>query len=271
MNSRVPWRVQSAARIGLFVSVIRRVPSSLERLDSSLKGVRLFSSGLTPRVSRLHLGALAACFVAASFWVAFVAKGQTGHSRGVAKQSAQEQSQNSSSASDLRARQDAQAPEAGQPHQTGQSQPAPYKPIPRYRMLTLKDEQAIVKAARGHNADDTDVRDCSHTVHQIYEAAGYEYPYASSFDLYRGTANFVRVTHPQPGDLIAWPGHVGIVLNAKRHSFYSLVSTGLEAQDYRGRYWRGRGHPRFYRYIVERPAPSQRPEENLAPARAQQR
>jgi len=36
-----------------------------------------------------------------------------------------------------------------------------------------------------------------------------------------------------------------------RHSFYSLVSTGLEAQNYEGTYWRSRGRPRFYRYKVE--------------------
>jgi hypothetical protein len=35
------------------------------------------------------------------------------------------------------------------------------------------------------------------------------------------------------------------------HSFYSLVRTGLEAQDYRGAYWTARGRPRFYRYKVE--------------------
>jgi len=119
-------------------------------------------------------------------------------------------------------------------------------------MLSLKEEGAIVKAAWTHSAAEGVAQDCSHTVHQIYLDAGYDYPYASSFDLYRGTPSFVRVTHPQPGDLIAWPGHVGIVLSAKRHSFYSLVTTGLEAQDYRGAYWRGRGHPRFYRYILER-------------------
>jgi hypothetical protein len=59
------------------------------------------------------------------------------------------------------------------------------------------------------------------------------------------------VRHPQPGDLIVWPGHVGIVLKPLEHSFYSLVSTGLEAQNYEGTYWRSRGRPRFYRYKVE--------------------
>jgi hypothetical protein len=85
----------------------------------------------------------------------------------------------------------------------------------------------------------------------MYLNAGFEYPYASSFDLYAGNENFVRVRKPQPGDLIAWPGHVGIVLDPSEHSFYSLVSTGLEAQNYEGAYWKSRGRPRFYRYKVE--------------------
>lgn len=60
--------------------------------------------------------------------------------------------------------------------------------------------------------------------------------------------------NPHPGDLIAWPGHVGIVVDPLQHSFYSLVRTGLEAQDYRSGYWRSRGIPRFYRYKVEQGA-----------------
>jgi hypothetical protein len=125
-------------------------------------------------------------------------------------------------------------------------------PASKFRPLSLKEERAIVKAAWEHTTSEGGIRDCSHIVQQIYSAAGYDYPYASSFELYRGTEHFIRVKNPQPGDLIAWPGHVGIVLNAKQHSFYSLVSTGFEAQDYRGAYWRGRGRPRFYRYIMER-------------------
>ncbi|PYT45171.1 MAG: hypothetical protein DMG47_09010 [Acidobacteria bacterium] len=94
-------------------------------------------------------------------------------------------------------------------------------------------------------------QDCSHLVHQAYLNAGFEYPYASSFELYAGDENFERVRHPQPGDLIVWPGHVGIVLEPTEHSFYSLVSTGPEAQNYEGLYWKSRGRPRFYRYKVE--------------------
>src|SRR5437762_1044695 len=59
--------------------------------------------------------------------------------------------------------------------------------------------------------------DCSHLVHAIYERAGFSYPYASSSDLYDGTDDFQRVTHPQPGDLIVWSGHVGIVVNPAQH------------------------------------------------------
>jgi hypothetical protein len=119
------------------------------------------------------------------------------------------------------------------------------------RLLSAPEGKAIVSAALGQDQGSSGAQDCSHVVHQIYVDAGFEYPYASSFDLYAGNENFERVRHPQPGDLIAWPGHVGIVLEPAEHSFYSLVSTGLGAQNYEGPYWRSRGKPRFYRFKVE--------------------
>lgn len=119
------------------------------------------------------------------------------------------------------------------------------------RLLSAPEGKAIVSAALEQDQVSSGAQDCSHLVHQIYVDAGFEYPYASSFDLYAGNENFARVRHPQPGDLIAWPGHVGIVLEPAEHSFYSLVSTGLEAQNYEGPYWRSRGRPRFYRFKVE--------------------
>ncbi len=119
------------------------------------------------------------------------------------------------------------------------------------RLLNVPEGRAIVSAAMEQDQVASGAHDCSHVVHQIYVDAGFEYPYASSFELYAGNENFARVRHPQPGDLIAWPGHVGIVLEPAEHSFYSLVSTGLEPQNYEGPYWRSRGTPRFYRYKVE--------------------
>lgn len=119
------------------------------------------------------------------------------------------------------------------------------------RLLSAAEGRAIVDAARDQDQPARGAQDCSHLVHQTYLDAGFEYPYASSFELYAGSDNFERVGRPQPGDLIVWPGHVGIVLEPLQHSFYSLVSTGLETQNYEGAYWKSRGRPRFYRYKVE--------------------
>ena len=120
-----------------------------------------------------------------------------------------------------------------------------------FRLLSAKEGRAIVDAARDEDQAVRGAQDCSHVVHEIYLRAGFEYSYASSFDLYAGNENFERVRNSQPGDLIVWPGHAGIVVDPLQHSFYSLVSTGPEAQDYEGSYWRSRGRPRFYRYKVE--------------------
>jgi hypothetical protein len=123
------------------------------------------------------------------------------------------------------------------------------------RLLTAEEGRTIVDAARDQDQSARGAQDCSHVVNQTYLSAGFEYPYASSFELYAGNENFERVRYSQPGDLIVWPGHAGIVVNPLQHSFYSLVSTGLEAQDYEGSYWRSRGRPRFYRYKVENAEP----------------
>jgi hypothetical protein len=118
------------------------------------------------------------------------------------------------------------------------------------RLLTVSEGRSIVDAAWEGDQPKRGTQDCSHVVHQIYLNAGYEYSYASSFDIYAGIENFKRVKTPQLGDLITWPGHVGIVVDPLQHSFYSLVHSGWEAQDYEGTYWRSRGRPRFYRYKV---------------------
>lgn len=118
------------------------------------------------------------------------------------------------------------------------------------RLLNAREGHSIADAAREQNELTEGTLDCSHVVYQIYRIAGFEYPYASSFDIYAGNESFQRVKTPQAGDLIVWPGHIGIVLDPAEHSFYSLVSTGLEAQNYEGHYWKSRGRPRFYRYRI---------------------
>ena len=133
-----------------------------------------------------------------------------------------------------------------------QAGPLPQEPgpSPSAQLLTAKQGRAIVNAAREHDQPARGTQDCSHLVHEIYVRAGFAYPYASSFDLYAGSGGFERVKNPQPGDLIVWPGHAGIVFDSKQHIFYSLVSSGLDAADYEGPYWKSRGKPRFYRYAV---------------------
>jgi hypothetical protein len=131
-----------------------------------------------------------------------------------------------------------------------QTDPAAPKAAPTVRLVTAKQGHAIVDAALDIDASTPGAQDCSHLVHQIYSLAGYDYPYASSFDLYAGHPKFRRVRYPQAGDLVAWPGHVGIVLEPRQHTFYSLVRSGLQAEDYQEPYWRSRGRPRFYRYVA---------------------
>jgi hypothetical protein len=121
---------------------------------------------------------------------------------------------------------------------------------PNTRFLSVAEGRAITEVVPEEDQPGHGAQDCSHLVHEAYRNAGFDYPYASSFELYAGHESFGRVRNPQAGDLVVWPGHVGIVLDPREHSFYSLVSTGLEAQDYYGPYWKSRGRPRFYRYRV---------------------
>jgi hypothetical protein len=137
------------------------------------------------------------------------------------------------------------------PSAGAQTPTAAQAPKPAWRLLTTQEGRSIVDAAWAQEQPASVTQDCSHLIHHVYKDAGFEYRYDSSFELYSGNENFVRVKFPHPGDLIVWPGHVGIVVDPPQHSFFSLVSTGLEEQDYEGPYWKSRGRPRFYRYKVQ--------------------
>jgi hypothetical protein len=123
-------------------------------------------------------------------------------------------------------------------------------------LLGAEEGLAIVDVALEQVAPVEDGSDCSHVVHAIYASAGHAYPYAPSADIYSGNENFVRVRHPRAGDVIAWWGHLGIVMDPAQHSFYSLVRTGLKEQNYESAYWRSRGQARFYRLRVRASAPT---------------
>jgi hypothetical protein len=114
----------------------------------------------------------------------------------------------------------------------------------------MREGEIIVNAAWERERQTASKPDCSHLVHEVYSLAGYPYPYADSFDLYIGTKGFVRVVKPQPGDLIVWRGHVGIVVDPGEHSFYSSVTSGIRTEFYDAPEWKARGQARFYRYAA---------------------
>jgi cell wall-associated NlpC family hydrolase len=120
----------------------------------------------------------------------------------------------------------------------------------RVRLVTRAQGHQILQGISALQSPVVDGSDCSHLVHGIYAQAGFPYDYASSRDLYFGAEGFFRVRSPQAGDLVVWLGHVGIVTDPKHHAFFSSVSDGPAVQAYNSRYWRSRGKPRFYRYVL---------------------
>jgi len=119
----------------------------------------------------------------------------------------------------------------------------------RERTVTRTEGREIVRVAMDSRHVPRSRYDCSHFVHGTYQRAGFPYTYASSTELYEGDAEFRRVNRPQPGDLAVWPGHAGIVVDPARHSFLSVLHNGPGVDRYDSKYWRGRGHPRFFRYV----------------------
>lgn len=119
------------------------------------------------------------------------------------------------------------------------------------RALSRREGLALRDFALAQPANLESKPDCSHLMHQTFAAAGLEYPYANSFDIYSGIPQFRRVKSPQPGDLIVWRGHVGLVVDPGEKSFYSSLGSGIQTDQYDNRYWRRRGTPRFYRYLTD--------------------
>ena len=115
--------------------------------------------------------------------------------------------------------------------------------------ITGEEGLAVLAVALKSHTRPGPKSDCSHLVHAIYERAGFPYAYVSSADLYTGIAEFRRVFRPQPGDLVVWPGHVGVAVNPAQSSFFSALRSGQGVESYDSAYWKERGRPRFFRYV----------------------
>ena len=137
------------------------------------------------------------------------------------------------------------------PPRTTPSQPRVSAAHPRKpdRALSPDEGLSVIAAALDSKVRRDGGPDCSHLVHAIYERAGFRYAYANSDDLYDGVEGFRHVWQPQPGDVIVWRGHAGIVVRPSRHVFFSFLTAGPGISDYQSSYWISRGVPRFYRYV----------------------
>jgi hypothetical protein len=114
--------------------------------------------------------------------------------------------------------------------------------------MNASEGLSVIGAALETRGNGLSRLDCSHLVHTVYERAGFPYSYASSSDLYAGIDEFQSITRPHAGDLVVWPGHVGIVVNPAESTFFSSLRTGIGVESYSSGYWKERGAPRFYRY-----------------------
>jgi hypothetical protein len=117
------------------------------------------------------------------------------------------------------------------------------------RLLTRAEGVALANRALEYSASSPRL-DCSHLVHEVLSTTGLAYPYATSNEIFAGIPQFRRVRSAQPGDLIVWPGHVGLVVDAARSEFLSSKGSGVGTDNYNSEYWQTRGRPRFYRYVV---------------------
>lgn len=120
----------------------------------------------------------------------------------------------------------------------------------RQRLVSREEGAAIAQFTLQRWPKIQDKPDCSHLVHDIYAEAGLDYDYAASSEIFDGVDSFRRVQKSQPGDLVVWRGHMGIVIDPEDNSFYSSVLSGFSVSRFDSSYWLSRGPRRFYRYII---------------------
>jgi cell wall-associated NlpC family hydrolase len=101
--------------------------------------------------------------------------------------------------------------------------------------------------------------DCSHLVYQALNEARQQVALPGTAPQvvdYRSTDTIVAsklffgVDTPEPGDLVLWDGHVGIVMDPNLGTFIGAqTSTGVAVASYTSGYWAKRSGLRFVRFV----------------------
>lgn len=101
--------------------------------------------------------------------------------------------------------------------------------------------------------------DCSHFVYQVLNGArekAADIGHTPQLVDYRNTATiedsklFLPVSIPEPGDLVLWDSHIGIVVDPVSGTFIGAqTSTGVAEAKYSSGYWSNKPNKRFIRFI----------------------
>ena len=80
---------------------------------------------------------------------------------------------------------------------------------------------------------------CNQFVLAVFRRLGYQIEDRRA-DEFALSPHFMKVNDPKPGDLVHWPGHIGIVLDPDHGIFIgSQTSTGVAEANYKNGYWNG--------------------------------
>ena len=70
-------------------------------------------------------------------------------------------------------------------------------------------------------------------------------------DEFANSPHFQKIDTPRAGDLVHWPGHIGVVLDPDHGIFIgSQTSTGVEEANYKNGWWSGQFHGKTPDYFL---------------------
>src|ERR1700734_2975292 len=106
----------------------------------------------------------------------------------------------------------------------------------------IADKAVGYESAHGGIHISYQVMECNQFVVAVLKEVDPSFPYVLAND-FMGTGYFNKISAketPNRGDLIHWPGHIGIVLNGDTGEFIgSQTSTGVAVANFKNGYWDG--------------------------------